>query len=90
MACLSSGGGKPTYNVLSKRPGRRTAGSMMSEPEQTKLSGYVGKDKNVHEMDCWVFLPGRLVAAMMKTWRRVSNPSISVSNWFTTRTVAPD
>lgn len=36
MACLSSGGGKPTYSVLSKRPGRRTAGSRISEPEQTK------------------------------------------------------
>lgn len=47
MACLSSGGGKPTYNVLSKRPGRSTAGSMISEEEQIKLSGNAGKGKNV-------------------------------------------
>lgn len=35
-------------------------------------------------------LPGLLVAAMMKTCRRVSRPSISVSSWLTTRTLAPD
>lgn len=30
MSCRSSDVGKPTYNCLSKRPGRSTAGSMMS------------------------------------------------------------
>lgn len=35
-------------------------------------------------------LPRRLVAAMMKTCRRVSRPSISVSSWLTTRALAPD
>lgn len=35
MAALSSGEGKPTYNTLSKRPGRRTAGSIMSDGQKT-------------------------------------------------------
>ena len=35
-------------------------------------------------------VPGLFVAAMMKTCRRVSKPSISVSSWLTTRTLAPD
>ncbi len=34
-------------------------------------------------------LPGLLVAPMMKTCFLDSNPSISVSSWFTTRTLAP-
>lgn len=90
MVCLSSGGGKPTYNVLSKRPGRRTAGSMISEPEQSYQTMLEKTKMGVKWFAFFFFLPGRLVAAMMKTWRRVSNPSISVSNWFTTRTLAPD
>lgn len=92
MACRSFAGGKPTYKVLSKRPGRSTAGSMISEPDTAKLSGHIGKDKKMCVKMCVksVVLPGRLVAAMIKTCRRVSNPSISVSSWFTTRSLAPD
>ena len=30
MACRSFGGGRPTYKVLSRRPGLSTAGSMIS------------------------------------------------------------
>ena len=31
MAALSMGDGRPTYSTLSSRPGRKTAGSIMSE-----------------------------------------------------------
>ena len=41
MAWRSAGGGKPTYSVLSKRPGRSTAGSMMSRRENNRHDDYV-------------------------------------------------
>ena len=37
MAALSRGDGRPTYSTLSSRPGRKTAGSIMSEKIFKKL-----------------------------------------------------
>lgn len=39
MAALSREDGRPTYNTLSSRPGRNTAGSIMSEKDYRFITG---------------------------------------------------
>lgn len=38
MACRSAGGGRPTYKVLSRRPGLSMAGSMISGKAKDRVT----------------------------------------------------
>ena len=78
IAWRSAGGGKPTYSVLSKRPGRSTAGSMMSRREnenktliKTNHKMYICSDSII--IEAISLLPGNSFTAKPRDTSKASD-----------------